>query len=327
MSSDNNKLVNQSSMATEQVDLIDVVIQIWREKVTVGLWIVAAIVIATIYLFVAKEKWTSTAIVTQPDAGQVSGYINVFSILYGTNAPMVGDIQQQFIGRFASSFSALSETLNNHEEPEILKIVPSERGQTLPLKLSYTGTTAEEAKQKLAKYIEQVNDSVVKDLRADLKVNTETRIYELKDLLASQEKVAIEQRDLRIKQISQALKVAQDSNIKMPQTQRAENLSADTLFILGSDALSSMKNNADTQPLTLPDSYYDTRQNLLAALSLKSYSGNLGSYRYILKPTHPIRRDSPKRAMLLIMAVLAGGVVGAGFVLGRNALRNYKNQE
>ncbi|MDH4996399.1 LPS O-antigen chain length determinant protein WzzB, partial [Escherichia coli] len=37
----------------------------------------------------------------------------------------------------------------------------------------------------------------------------------------------------------------------------------------------------------------------------------------------PIRRDSPKKAITLILAVLLGGMVGVGIVLGRNALRNY----
>ncbi|HAY4580439.1 TPA: LPS O-antigen chain length determinant protein WzzB, partial [Escherichia coli] len=47
-------------------------------------------------------------------------------------------------------------------------------------------------------------------------------------------------------------------------------------------------------------------------------------YRYVMKPDLPIRRDSPKKAITLILAVLLGGIIGSGVVLGRNALRNYK---
>lgn len=43
-----------------------------------------------------------------------------------------------------------------------------------------------------------------------------------------------------------------------------------------------------------------------------------------MKPTLPIRRDSPKKAIILVLAVLLGGMIGAGVVLGRNALRGYK---
>ena len=57
--------------------------------------------------------------------------------------------------------------------------------------------------------------------------------------------------------------------------------------------------------------------------SLKVDDLDIHAYRYVMKPTLPIRRDSPKKAITLILAVLLGGMVGAGIVLGRNALRNY----
>lgn len=44
----------------------------------------------------------------------------------------------------------------------------------------------------------------------------------------------------------------------------------------------------------------------------------------MLKPTLPIRRDSPKKAITPVLAVLLGGMIGAGIVLGQNALRGYK---
>ncbi|NPE87080.1 LPS O-antigen chain length determinant protein WzzB, partial [Escherichia coli] len=69
--------------------------------------------------------------------------------------------------------------------------------------------------------------------------------------------------------------------------------------------------------------YYQTRQNLLDIDNLDVDKLDIHAYRYVMKPTLPIRRDSPKKAITLILAVLLGGMVGAGIVLGRNALRNY----
>ena len=94
--------------------------------------------------------------------------------------------------------------------------------------------------------------------------------------------------------------------------------------MLGSDALSSMVNNEATRPLTFSDDYYQTRQNLLAVKALKVQPDSIHAYRYVMKPTLPIRRDSPKKAITLILATLLGGMIGAGVVLGRNSLRNYK---
>ncbi|MNI67942.1 Chain length determinant protein [compost metagenome] len=96
------------------------------------------------------------------------------------------------------------------------------------------------------------------------------------------------------------------------------------MLLLGSDALKSMIEHEATRPLIFSDSYYQTRQNLLDIEALKPDGAELHTYRYVMKPTLPIRRDSPKKSITLVLAVLLGGMIGAGVVLGRNALRGYK---
>ncbi|ENW9593539.1 LPS O-antigen chain length determinant protein WzzB, partial [Escherichia coli] len=319
--SDNN--MSGRSHDPEQIDLIDLLMQLWRGKVTIIICIVVAIALAVGYLAVAKEKWTSIAIVTQPDAGQLASYNNAMDVLFGANAPEMTDVQAGFIGRFSSAFSALAETLDNQQEPEKLSIDAAVKGQTLPLKVSYTGKTSEEAQKTLAQYIQQVDEGVAKELNADLSMSMETRLADLQKSLAAQEAVAKEQKTLRIAQMTQALKVAQQSNIKLPQVQQVDQVSQDSMFMLGSEALSSMVENEATRPLTFSDQYYQTRQNLLEVQALEVAPDSVHAYRYVMKPTLPIRRDSPKKAITLVLAVLIGGMIGAGVVLGRNALRGY----
>lgn len=320
---ENNNLTGRNN-EPEQIDLIDLVVQLWRGKVTIFACVIIAILLAVGYLAVAKEKWTSTAIITQPDAGQLATYSNAMNVLYGGNAPQINDLQANMIGRFNSAFSALSETLDNQDEPEKLTIDASVKGQPLPLKVTYQAPTAEDAQKTLAKYIQQVDETISKEVNADLAKSITTRTSDFEQSLEAQEKVAQEQKALRIAQISQALSVAKEANIKLPQVQQADQVSQDTMFMLGSDALSSMVQNEATRPLALSDGYYQTRQNLLAVKALKIEPDSVHAYRYVMKPTLPIRRDSPKKAITLVLAVLLGGMIGAGVVLGRNALRNYK---
>ncbi|HFK4479984.1 TPA: LPS O-antigen chain length determinant protein WzzB [Citrobacter sedlakii] len=320
---ENNNLTGRNN-EPEQIDLIDLVVQLWRGKVTIFACVIIAILLAVGYLVVAKEKWTSTAIITQPDAGQLATYSNAMNVLYGGNAPQINDLQANMIGRFNSAFSALSETLDNQDEPEKLTIDASVKGQPLPLKVTYQAPTAEDAQKTLAKYIQQVDETISKEVNADLAKSITTRTSDFEQSLEAQEKVAQEQKALRIAQISQALSVAKEANIKLPQVQQADQVSQDTMFMLGSDALSSMVQNEATRPLALSDGYYQTRQNLLAVKALKIEPDSVHAYRYVMKPTLPIRRDSPKKAITLVLAVLLGGMIGAGVVLGRNALRNYK---
>ncbi|MBJ8376530.1 LPS O-antigen chain length determinant protein WzzB [Citrobacter cronae] len=308
----------------EQIDLIDLLIQLWRGKVTIVIAIVIAIALAMGYLVVAKEKWTSTAIVTQPDAGQLASYNNAMDVLFGNNAPRVTDVQASFVGRFSSAFSALAETLAKQSKPDFVSIEAAIKGQTLPLKITYSSGSAEDAQKILAQYIQQVDDSVAKELNSDLSMSIANRITDLQKSLEAQETVAKEQKALRIAQINQALKVAEQSNIKLPQVQQADQVSQDTMFMLGSQALSSMVKNEATRPLSFSDQYYQTLQNLLAVQALKVAPESVHTYRYVMKPILPIRRDSPKKAITLVLAVLLGGMIGAGIVLGRNALRGYK---
>ncbi|ELY4321876.1 LPS O-antigen chain length determinant protein WzzB [Cronobacter turicensis] len=307
----------------EQIDLIDLLMQLWRGKVTIVATMIVMIILAVLYLFVAKEKWTSTAIVTMPDAGQIASYNNAMNILYGANAPNVTDVQQRVVGRFSSAFSALSETLQNQQEPEQLTIDMAVKGQPLPLKVTYQGASAQAAQKKLAEYIQQVDEQIAKELNKDITDNVTARAKELQESLSTQEKVAQEQKDLRIKQIAEALKFAQESNVSSPQMPQAQEVSQDTLFLLGSEALSSMIKNESTRPLVFTDAYYLTKQNLLDISKLKIDEASLHAYRYVMKPTEPLRRDSPKRALVLVLAVLLGGLIGSAIVLCRNAIREH----
>lgn len=321
---DNN--VSGRSNDPEQIDLIDLLIQLWRGKVTIVIAIVIALALAVGYLVVAKEKWTSTAIITQPDVGQIATYNNALNVLYGASAPKVTELQANVIGRFSTSFSALAETLDNQEKPEKLSIEQSVKGQQLPLTVSYVGASPEEAQRQLAEYIQKTDENVAKELELDLADNIKLQTTTLQDSLKTQEVVAQEQKDLRIKQIQEALRYAQQAGVTKPQIQQTQDVTQDSMLLLGSDALKSMIEHEATRPLVFSGNYYQTKQNLLDIEALNLEKAKLHSYRYVMKPSLPVRRDSPKKAITLVLAVLLGGMIGAGVVLGRNALRSYKGK-
>lgn len=323
MTQDNYSQVNRSN-EPEQIDLLELGLQLWRGKKTIVVFVILFLGLAVSYLMVAKEKWTSTAIVAQPDAAQIATYNNALNILYGSAAPSLVDTQTRAIGRFNSSFSALSQALDNQEVPEKLTIAPTVTGQPLPLSVSYTSTSAEAAQKQLAQYIQQVDEQTAKELAVDLKDNIKEQIKTLNDSLQNQEKVAQEQKDLRIKQIAEALKNAEAAKITSPQIQQTQDVTQETMFLLGSVGLKSMIENEASRPLVFSAAYYQTRQNLLDIENLNVNPDTIHVYRYVMKPDLPVRRDSPKKAVILVLAVLLGAMVGSGVLLGRNALRNYK---
>ncbi|HDR2161084.1 TPA: LPS O-antigen chain length determinant protein WzzB [Enterobacter cancerogenus] len=323
MTQNNNSQVSQSN-EPEQIDLLDLVLQLWRGKWMIAAFVAVFLVLAVGYISLAKEKWTSSAIIAQPDAAQIATYSNALNILYGGAAPSMLDIQTRAIDRFNASFSALSQALDNQDVPEKLTIEPTVKGQPLPLSVSYTSSSAEAAQKQLAQYIQQIDEQTAKELALDLKDNIKEQIKSLNDSLQNQEKVSQEQKDLRIKQITEALKNAEAAKITSPQIQQTQDVTQETMFLLGSEGLKSMIENEASRPLIFSGAYYQTRQNLLDIQKLNVNPNTIHVYRYVMKPDLPVRRDSPKKAVILVLAVLLGAMVGSGILLGRNALRNYK---
>ncbi|GDX04558.1 LPS O-antigen chain length determinant protein WzzB [Buttiauxella sp. A111] len=329
MERNNSSNKSNATLTSDSVDLIDILMQIWRDKLTILGFVGLGICIAIIYLFVAKEKWTSEAIVTLPDSGQIANYNNAMGVLYSQNpasAPSVVDVQESFFGRFNSALAALSEQLENQDKRESLIIEQSIKDQPVPLKVSYVSTSADKAQKTLTAYIQKINKHVVAELSDDLNTSINSKVDDLKVDLAIKEKIAQEKKDKRLEILNQALIVAQQSNIKNTLVQQAETLSEDTLFVLGSDALSSIIKNESTRPLPLDDTYFNARQSLLSISALKSKPDMTYSFRYVMKPTLPIRKDSPKLALVLLVAILLGGIIGSAFVLGRNAIKVHLKQ-
>jgi len=325
MTHNNNNAVMRSN-DPEQIDLIDLLVQLWRGKWLIAVFVAIALILAGLYLAFAKEKWTSTAIITQPDAAQIGSYSNALNILYGSNAPKLTEIQASVITRYNASFSALSQTLENGAVPESLTIEPTVKGQDIPLSIKYVSSSAEAAQKQVAQYIQQIDEQIQKELEVDLNDNIKQQVTSLNDVLGNQETIAQEQKDVRIKQITEALKYAEAANITTPKIQQTQDVTQETMFLLGTEALQSMIAHESSRPLTLSDSYYQNKQKLLDIQKLKIDPSTIHAYRYVMKPDLPIRRDSPKRSLVLVLAVLLGGIVGSGIVLGRNALRNYQSR-
>ncbi|MCU6670147.1 LPS O-antigen chain length determinant protein WzzB [Enterobacteriaceae bacterium H4N4] len=325
MTHNNNNAVTRSN-DPEQIDLIDLLLQLWRGKWLIAAFVAVAIVIAVAYLAFAKEKWTSTAIITQPDAAQIGSYSNALNILYGSAAPKLNDVQESVITRYNASFSALSQTLANKAEPEKLTIEPAVKGQPLPLSVSYVNGSAEAAQKQVAQYIQQVDEQIQKELEVDLNDNIKQQVVTLNDALTNQQTIAQEQKDLRIKQVAEALKYAEAANITTPKIQQTQDVTQETMFLLGTEALQSMIARESSRPLTFSESYYQNKQKLLDIEKLKIDPATIHAYRYVMKPDLPVYRDSPKRSLVLILAVLLGGIIGSGVVLGRSALRNYHSK-
>lgn len=313
----------------DNLDLIDVIVQLWHGKKIILTCVCVAIILCLTYLFFAKEAWTSQAVVTEPSSGMVSKYNAAMSVLYmqsPQDKPALSSLQQQLFSRFTLSMNALSSALLNREEPLQLKIEQVNKGINDPISISFSAGTAKEAQQQLIKFIEETNEKIVAGYTADLKRTLSVKTRSLQDALDTRKQVALDKKEQRIEAIKEALKVAEAAGVNKSGLNQAEFLSDDTLYLLGVDALKSMIANESTRPPVYDHVYYETQSALLAVTHLKIDLDRLESFHYIAEPNLPVRRDSPKKTLTMLIAILIGGVAGCAIVIGRNIARNYRER-
>lgn len=332
----NNKMNDEPSPSgklvdnNKEVNLLDLIAQLWQGKKIILISVFITLVLAVIYLQFAKEKWTSTATVTLPSSGQVANYNAALAVVYADNPqdkPSLTNLQAQLFSRFSASMGALSNALKNLEDPLTLRVEPvTGSNNNDALNISYVDSGAKSAQAQLSQYIEQINDEVVKDYGDDIKRNLSVKTRELNNTLDTIKQVALDKKEHRLSVIRQALVIAQKSSVNKLQVNQAEFLSDDTLYLLGSDSLKAMVENESTKPLDLGKDYYEAQQALLAVTHLKIEVDNLQSFRFISTADLPIRRDSPKKPLTILLSLILGGLIGSVLVIGRNAIADYRTR-
>lgn len=315
------------SKKDDELHLLDVIFQLWKGKWIIIATIIVSLAGAGIYLVSVKSKWTSTAILTQPDTGQMAYYSGILNQLYAINdtdnngnstqvkqgqfSPDI--LQQSLFSRFRASLSA-SNTANTN----IL-----DKSVNYPLSISLTANNATQAQTQLSSYIQQVNSALVNDYVSEINVGIKDKISELTESLAAQKKITEQRHEHRLEVIRYALKIAEASGISSSQLNQVENLSDDTLYLLGTNALSAMIANESTKPPVLDKHYFDTQTQLLALSQLKPDADKLQSFAYITQPDLPAAPASPKKSLVLLLAAILGAIAGSAIVIGLNVVADY----
>ncbi|MBK4727329.1 Wzz/FepE/Etk N-terminal domain-containing protein [Pantoea agglomerans] len=316
----------------DELDLLDVIFQLWRGRLIIVIAIVIALVAGTTWIAIAKKHWVSTAIVTQPDAGQVSYFSGILNRLYpqtdaltqeyrAQDFTQVASLQQQLFSNFSASVDMMKEPTSQRQYT--LDVSTSRLDKTLayPLSITLRADSAVDAQAQLATYLRTLNDVLVKDYIADINGNIAIRIQELNQSLETQKKIALERNQQHLEAVKQALKIAETSNITDSQLNSVVNLTDETLYLLGSKALTAMISHESTKPLIMDKQYYDTQSQLMTLSQLKPKPEDLQTFSFIKQPDLPSSPVGKKKTLILILSILLGGIAGSAIVLVRNMVK------
>lgn len=334
----------------DEIDLFELLAQLWKKKLWIVGCMVATTLIAGIYAFTAKEQWTSTAVINAPTFNTMANYYQGFRLVEGeTDKPTTSEdvsikLFQQFVS-LASSYNEISQFVRDTEYFKTLSsgMTPQEQARLLEdivdnikfakdkesgvYTVSFPALTAEQAKMLLTDYMSTVNKNVGKIQYSQLAAQIEGRKQSVENQMASLKKIAEEQREEEIENIKMALAIAEKANIQKPDTAGLTKLDSSNMFLLGKDALMAMSSSIEKQPLTLSDKYYELQGQYMALTGFKSGDEKAQAFSYLKNPMEPVTKDKPKKALILVLGALLGGILGAGGVLGMGAITNTKRSE
>ncbi|ELJ8486941.1 LPS O-antigen chain length determinant protein WzzB [Vibrio cholerae] len=174
-------------------------------------------------------------------------------------------------------------------------------------------------------YVQFVNQTLNRQLNANLLSTLAAKYGEL----IQQEKNLLQQAQLRLQveleRTQYALSIAEAADIKQP----VQNLGEQEIFAIniGSRAL---KAKVDALKSIKDLSVFEPRlailQSKLSQFDLETLSveakWSVNGFYYLDQPEQPLTRDKPKRALIVVLGCLLGGMLGVAMVLVRFAFRS-----
>ncbi|WP_347254293.1 LPS O-antigen chain length determinant protein WzzB [Leminorella grimontii] len=334
----------------DEIDLFELMAQLWKKKLWILGCMFATTLIAGIYAFTAKEQWTATAVINVPTFSTMANYYQGFRLVEGdVDKPTPSEevstkLFQQFVSlaasynevsRFvqnSSYFKTLSEGMTAQEQSRLLEEIVNNikfiKDKENPFyTVNFPARTAEQSKKLLTDYMVMVNKNVSNIQYSQLAAQIEGKKQSVGNQMSSLKKIAEEQRQEEIENVKMALTIAEKANIQKPETAGLAKLDNSNMFLLGKDALMAMSDSIAKQPLVLSDKYYGLQGQYMALIGFKAGDENAQAFSYLKSPAEPVTKDKPKRALILVLGALLGGILGAGIVLGKEAIVSAKQSK
>lgn len=211
------------------------------------------------------------------------------------------------------------------------------------LKITFSAETPKGAQTALTEYVNFINQYVTNLNKKEFDIGFKLRLDGLNFDKSQIENNLKEAKTVQVENLTNALSIAKKAGITDFSKANTNSLSVPEyllgegrisisdskladgtyLFMLGEKYLQAQLDIAQNNPIVYPPYYYSTERQLsqLNALipSLENTS-DAKAYYYLSSPDYPVKRDWPKRLILLIVGAFLGSVIGCLTVLVRSFL-------
>lgn len=322
--------MNSDVMTTDnELDIQKLFKLLWQGKV----WIIGlAILFASIalgYSYIVKQEWVSSSVTTKPSITLLKNYYQQKNFLQSLDKEnsaqpiesIPTEVYQEFTQQLGSydarrefwqqSDYFLSRTENDAKADAALLeefinnivFIPSDLKNPFDT-LQLTAETAQEAKSLLDSYITFVAADVVADLNNEISVLWNEKKKQLEIENTQQEVAGKANYSKDILLLEKAIQKLKLKQVSQEQQSQLESLSM------------SLADLEITGP-QFSERYFENKVLLskLASLNIEEFQ----PYRFLKKPTEPVKRTKPRRLFLLILWGGVGAFCGGVITLTRAA--------
>ena len=240
-------MTNVSSQKQDEIDLIELLRVLWVKKVWIVLAAFVCTLIAGVYAFIAKEQWTSTAVVVAPrstDLGTLlparAEYARIiddgnFSAeklsdsLYGQfkHFLLSNDLKRQFLeqSEWVKNYTKemTEEQTRKYIEETVSKYLivhevdPKKKDLTeldkISLKLTFSAETPKDAQSVLTEYVSFVNKYILNQINQEFKLGFNLHLDALKFTKEQMEESLTETKTVQVENLTNALNIAKKAGI------------------------------------------------------------------------------------------------------------------
>lgn len=259
-------------------------------------------------------------------------------------------------GSYENHLNYFKRSLPNASDTELLKLTqsitikkPDEKKNIQHLTIRLSNEKAIVAQNYLKGLIAYINDEVHSKALTSLNAEIQAKI---RALAIEQESIKVfsdTSLSVRLKNLKKALQIADKAGIRrysstengqflLPGSASGEvgikleddKLAEDNfLFMLGTDYLQAQIDTLQDSETIYPERYYQVQlqAQLLKALLGGNSDSKFEAFSYQSAPSLPLQRDKPKRALIVLVGTLIGGIMGVLTALFMSALESRKKQQ
>ncbi len=330
-----------------ELDIRGLCRSLWQGKI----WIVAfTLLFAAVALgasYFMQQKWSATAITDLPTVNNLGSYYSqqqflrnldsrINTLPEGQLPSISNEAYQEFLKQISSydtqrqfwldtayyqDRKESDEKANAALLDELIDNIQFTRADGLKILDDSTRLIAEssaDANKLLRDYIQYANQRAATNLNEEIKGAWAAKTQSMKALVKRETMVAKATYERRLNLLEQALKVAEKQGISRNQsTTPLDELPDSKMFMQGVPLLQAQ---IETLKATGPEYDNDYQQNIamLSTLSVgPTLEDNFQAYRFLRTPEDPVKRDSPRRAFMMVLWGAVGALVGAGIALSR----------